>query len=182
MAYNETNENYLDLAEDEKALLGLDRVERCEAMEKVLADLADDELMGMFREQNCYDGSYEFSDYWDMNDFLSMMMEGKRGEELVEFVMEVVNAVNDYGNDDYKGACWGYFDGYTLEIKDEADIIEEARADYLLDLAECLVDDLHHIDASLIPHEVDELLDLWNMEDDGEFAYEDGEDDDEGEK
>lgn len=182
MAYNEMNENYLDLTEDEKALLGLDRAERCEAMEKVLADLADDELMSMFREQNCYDGSYEFCDYWDMNDFLSMMTESKRGEELVEFVTEVASAINDYGDNNYKDARWGYFDGYTLEIKDEADIIEEARTDHLADLAETLVDGLHHIDAPLIPHEVNELLDLWDMEDDGEFEYEDDEESEEDEE
>lgn len=52
-------------------------------------------------------------------------------------------------------------------------MVVEGREDYLADLAEILVDDTHHIDT--IPSEVEDVLNLWEMEDDGEFD-EDAED------
>lgn len=170
--YNADNENYQNLTDDEKKLIGLDENERYEMMEKILDDLSDDELMNMFHEQNCWDSSFEFCDGFEMSEFLSMMIEGKKGQELIDFILEVANAVNDYdGNDNIEDAQWGYFDIWGLSIKSNDDIIDEARSDYLGELAEKIVDDTHHIND--IPSEVEDVLKLWEMEDDEYFLNED---------
>lgn len=172
ITYNADNENYMNLADDEKKLIGLDENERYEAMEKILNELYDDELMSMFRDQNSWDGSFEFCDGFEMSEFLSMMIEGKKGQELIDFILEVVQAVNDYdGDDDIEDAQWGYFDIWGLSIKSNDDIIDEARSDYLSDLAEMIVDNTHHI--SDTPSEVEDVLNLWEMEDNEEFLNED---------
>lgn len=173
MSYSENNSNYQSLTEDERKLIGLDEQGRYDAMEKVLNDLYDDDLMQMFRDQNGWDGSFEFCNGWDMDEFLYVMVEGKKGSDLISFILEVAEAINNYDGPDYESAWWGYFNGYDVEIKDESDMVVEGREDYLADLAEILVDDTHHIDT--IPSEVEDILNLWNMEDDGEFD-EDAED------
>ena len=107
-----------------------------------------------------------------MSEFLAVMIEGKKGQELIDFILEVAQAVNDYnGHDDIEDAQWGYFDIYGLSIKSNDDIINEARNDYLNELAEKIVDDTHHIYD--IPSEVEDVLNLWEMEDNEEFLNED---------
>lgn len=142
---------------------------RLNQMVEVLNDLSDNELMQLFRDVNAWDGSYEFTDGWDMDEFLHIMIEGKKGGELVRFIQDVAEAVNDYdGSDGIEDAVWGYFDGYSLEIKDERDIIEEAREDYLEDLAQDVIDDGRTSKFSSLPYDVEELLDEWDIEDMGE--------------
>ena len=160
MSYGENSNNYQSLTEDERKLIGLDEQGKYDAIKKVLNDLDDDDLMQMFRDQNSWDGSFGFCYGWDVDEFLS-------------FILEVAEAINNYDGPDYESAWWGYFNGYDVEIKDESDMVAEGRKDYLADLAEILVDDNHHIDT--IPSEVKDVLNLWNMEDDGEFD-EDAED------
>lgn len=167
MSYSENNNNYQSLTEDEKKLIDLDEQGRYDVMEKVLDDLDDDDLMQMFRDQNGWDGRFEFCCGWDMDEFLYVMVEGRKGSDLISFILEVAEAINNYDGPDYENAWWGYFNGYDVEIKDESDMVAEGREDYLADLAEILVDDTHHIDT--IPSEVEDILNLWNMEDDGEF-------------
>lgn len=135
---------------------------RFEQMVETLQELTDGELMSMFREANSRNYHYEFVDGWDMDEFLTMMVDGKDGRELKDFIMEVAEAVNDYsGTDGVEDAVWGYFDGYTLEIKDESDIIEEAREDYLENLAQDIIDgDVHDL-----PSEVEDLQSEWDYED-----------------
>ena len=172
ITYNANNENYQELTDDEKKLIGLDGNERYKVMEKILNDLPDDELMNMFREQNSWDGSFEFCDGYEMGEFLAVMIEGRKGQELINFILEVVQAVNDYdGDDDIEDAQWGYFNIYGLSIKSNDDIINEARDDYLSELAEKIVDDMHNIYD--IPSEVEDVLNLWEMEDNEEFLNED---------
>lgn len=172
MAYDVNNSNYQELTDDEKKFVGLDEQERYKAMENILNDLDDDELMDMFREQNSWDGSFEFCDGYEMSEFLAVMIEGKKGQELIDFILEVAQAVNDYnGYDDIEDAQWGYFDIYGLSIKSNDDIINEARNDYLSELAEKIVDDAHYIYD--IPSEVEDVLNLWDMEDNEDFLYED---------
>lgn len=172
MAYDVNNSNYQELTDDEKKFIGLDEQERYKAMENILNDLDDDELMDMFREQNSWDGSFEFCDGYEMSEFLAVMIKGKKGQELIDFILEVAQAVNDYnGYDDIEDAKWGYFDIYGLSIKSNDDIINEARNDYLSELAEKIVDDTHHIYD--IPSEVENVLNLWDMEDNEDFMYED---------
>lgn len=133
-----------------------------EQMIECLNDLDDRELISLFRDVNSYDGSFEFCDGWDMEEFISCMLDGKRGSQLRDFITDVVDAVNNYdGSDGIEYAQWGYFDGYTLEIKDEGDIAEEAREDYLEDLAEDLIDNGLTRKYSSLPEEVVELLNLF---------------------
>lgn len=139
---------------------------RLNQMVEVLNDLSDNELMQLFRDVNSCDGSYEFTDGWDMDEFLHVMIEGKKGSGLVGFIQDVAEAVNNYdGSDGIEDAMWGYFDGYTLEIKDERDIIEEAREDYLEDLANDVIEDGRTSKFSDLPGEVEDLLDQWDSED-----------------
>lgn len=170
MAYDKNNANYQQLTDEEKTLVGRDEQERYDAMEHILDGLSADDLMQMFRDQNSWDGSFDFCDGWDIDEFLSVMVEGKRGSELIDFIVDVANAINDYDGHDYKNAQWGYFNGFDLEIKDDYDIFMEAR-DYLYDLAMMLVDGTYHIDD--IPSEVEDALSLWDMEDNGDFECDD---------
>lgn len=167
MSYSESNNNYQELTEDEKKLVGLDEQERYDAMEKVLSDLDDDDLMQMFRDQNSWSGGFEFCDGWDMDEFITVMFESKKSSELIDLILEIANAISEYEGDDYTRAWWGYFDDYSLAIKDEDDIADEAREYYLCDLAVLIVDGRAHIDD--IPTEIDDMLNLWEMEDDGDF-------------
>lgn len=170
MAYDVNNNNYQELTDYEKKFIGLDEQERCKAMENVLNDLDDDELMSMYREQNSWDGSFSFCDGWDMDEFLRVMVEGKNGSDLVSFILEVAQAINDYDGYDYENAQWGYFDGYTLEIKDSGNIIDDAH--YCVDeLADLIVTGNAHIYD--MPSEVEDVLSLWDMEDNDDFLYED---------
>lgn len=170
MAYDVNNSNYQELTDYEKEFIGLDEQERCKAMENVLNDLDDDELMDMFRKQNSWDGSFPFCDGWDMDEFLSAVIEGKNGSDLVSFILEVAQAINEYDGYDYESARWGYFDGYTLEIKDNGDMVDDAR--YCVDeLADLIVTGNAHIDD--VPSEVEDVLSLWDMEDNEDFLYED---------
>lgn len=170
MAYDVNNSNYQELTDDEKKFIGLDEQERYEAMENVLNNLDDDELVSMYREQNSWDGSFSFCDGWDMDEFLSVMTEGKNGSGLVSFILEVAQAINDYDGNDYESAQWGYFDGYTLEIKDDEDIIDDAH-DCVDELADLIVTGNAHIDD--MPSEVEDVLSLWDMEDNEDFLYDD---------
>lgn len=170
MAYDVNNNNYQELTDDEKKFIGLDEQERCKAMENVLNDLDDDELVNMYREQNSCDGSFQFCDGWDMDEFLNVMVDSKKSNDLVSFILEVAQAINDYDGNDYERAQWGYFDGYTLEIKDNEDIINDAH--YCVDeLADLIVTGNAHIDD--MPSEVEDVLSLWDMEDNEDFLYED---------
>lgn len=139
---------------------------RIDEMVEVLNDLDDNGLLSLFRDANSYDGSYEFVDGWDMGEFLSMMVEGKKGSELVDFIMEVANAIDEYdGSDGVEHALWGYFGIYGLEIHDESDIAGQAREDYIEDLASDIVEDGRTNKFGYLPPEVEELLDMFDTED-----------------
>ena len=139
---------------------------RLNQMVECLENLDDNELIDLFHSANSWDGSYEFVDGWDMDEFLHIMIEGKKGSGLVRFIQDVAEAVNNYdGSDGIEDAMWGYFDGYTLEIKDERDIIKEAREDYLEDLANDVIEDGRTNKFNDLPGEVEDLLDQWDSED-----------------
>lgn len=139
---------------------------RIDEMVKVLNDLSDDDLMSLFRDANSYDGKYEFVDGWNMDEFLTMMVEGKKGSELVNFIMEVASAIDNYnGSDGIEDAAWGYPDIYGLEIRDWSDIAEQGRDDYLEDLAVDVIEDGRTSKFGVLPSEVEELLDEFDSED-----------------
>lgn len=140
---------------------------RIEQMTKVLNDLDDSDLLSLFRDANSYDGSYEFVDGWDMSEFLSMMVEGKKGSELISFIMDVARAIDEYdGSDGVEYAMWGYPDGYELEIRDESDIAEQGRDDYVKDLAQDIIEYGRTNRFGELPYEVDELVNAFDTEDD----------------
>lgn len=139
---------------------------RFNQMVETLKELSDNELLQLYRDGNSWDGSYEFVDGWDMDEFLTIMIEGKKGSELRDFILDVAQAVNDYnGSDGIEDAMWGYFNGYSLEIKDESDILEKAREDYLEDLAQDIVDDGSYSKKFDYPGEVEDLFSQWDDED-----------------
>lgn len=143
---------------------------RMEQMVAVLNDLDDSDLLSLFRDANSYDGSYEFVDGWDMSEFLSMMVEGKKGSELVDFIMEVANAIDEYdGSDGIEDAMWGYPDMYGLEIRDESDIAKQGREYYIEDLASDIIEDGKTTKFGYLPSEVEELLDTFDSEDDASW-------------
>lgn len=138
---------------------------RLNQMVECLENLDDNDLIDLFHSANSWDGSYEFVDAWNMEDFLSMMIEGKKGNELVNFIMEVANAIDDYkGSDGIEDAMWGYT-VWGLEIRDESDIVDEGRTDYIEDLAEDIIEDGRTSKFSDLPGEVEDLLDQWDSED-----------------
>lgn len=139
---------------------------RIDKMVEVLNDLSDSDLMSLFYDANSWDGKYEFVDGLSMDEFLTMMVEGKNGSELVDFIMEVASAINDYsGSDGIENAAWGYPDIYGLEIRDWADIAEQGREDYLDDLAADVIEDGLTTKFGVLPSEVEELLDEFASED-----------------
>lgn len=139
---------------------------RIDKMVEVLSDLNDDDLMSLFCDANSWGGKYEFVDGWSMGEFLTMMMEGKNGSELVDFIMEVASAINNYsGSDGIEYAAWGYPDIYGLEIRDRSDIAEQGREDYLDDLAADIIEYGRTSKFGVLPSEVEELLDEFDSED-----------------
>lgn len=139
---------------------------RLAQMVDCLEDLSDNELMSLFRDANSWDGGYEFVDGWDMEEFLTIMVEGKKGSELVDFIQSVASAIDDYdGSDGIEYAMWGYPNGYDLEIRDESDIIEEGREDYLEDLAQDIIDEGSYSQKFDYPGEVEDLFSQWDDED-----------------
>lgn len=139
---------------------------RFNQMVETLKELSDNELLQLYRDGNSWDGSYEFADGWDMDELLTIMIEGKKGSELRDFILDVAQAVNDYnGSDGIEDAMWGYPNGYDLEIRDESDILEEAREDYLEDLAQDIIDDGSYSKKFDYPGEVEDLFSQWDDED-----------------
>lgn len=140
---------------------------RIDKMVEVLSDLSDNDLMSLFYDANSWDGcKYEFIDGLGMDDFLTMMVDAKSGSELVDFIMEVVSAINNYnGSDGIENAAWGYPDIYGLEIRDWSDIAEQGREDYLEDLAVDVIEDGRTSQFGVLPSEVEELLDKFDSED-----------------
>lgn len=139
---------------------------RFNQMVETLKELSGNELLQLYRDGNSWDGSYEFVDGWDMDEFLTIMIEGKKGSELRDFILDVAQAVNDYnGSDGIEDAMWGYPNGYDLEIRDESDILEEAREDYLEDLAQDIIEDGSYSKKFDYPGEVEDLFSQWDDED-----------------
>lgn len=139
---------------------------RIDKMVEVLSDLNDDDIMSLFCDANSWNGGYEFVDGQSMDEFLTVMVEGKNGSELVDFIMEVASAINDYnGSDGIENAAWGYPDIYGLEIRDRSDIAEQGREDYLNDLAADIIKDGCTSKFGVLPSEVEELLDEFDSED-----------------
>ena len=139
---------------------------RIDKMVEVLNSLSDNDLMSLFYDANSWDGGYEFVDGRSMDEFLTVMVEGKSGSELVDFIMEVASAIDSYnGSDGIENAAWGYPDIYGLEIRDWADIAEQGREDYLDDLAADVIEDGLTTKFGVLPSEVEELLDEFASED-----------------
>lgn len=139
---------------------------RIDKMVKVLNDLSDNDLMSLFYDANSWDGRYEFVDGRSMDEFLTVMVEGKSGSELVDFIMEVASAIDSYnGSDGIENAAWGYPDVYGLEIRDWSDIAEQRREDCLDDLAQDVIEDGRTSKFGVLPSEVEELLDEFDSED-----------------
>lgn len=129
-----------------------------------LKDLYDNDLLGLYRDVNSYNGSFQFVNGYNMEDFILCEIEGIRGNRLRDFIYEVAEAVNDYnGNDGIEYAQWGYFDGYTLEIKDVDDIAKEAREeDYIDELADYIIDWGMTDRFYSLPSDVEELLNKFS--------------------
>lgn len=138
---------------------------KCSKMVDALKGLDDNELISIFRQANGYSNDFDFCDGWDMDEFIQIMMQGKQGSELRDFIYDISNAVDEYdGTDGIEYAQWGYFDGYCLEIKDMSDIIEEAREDYIEDLANDIID-MYGSDkySDVLPREIEDVLYLFKQ-------------------
>lgn len=140
---------------------------RIDKMVEVLNSLSDNDLLSLFHDANSWDGcKYEFVDGLSMDDFLTMMVDAKSGSELVDFIVEVASAINNYnGSDGIENAAWGYPDIYGLEIRDWSDIAEQGREEYLDDLAADVIEDGLTTKFGVLPSEVEELLDEFASED-----------------
>lgn len=171
MAYNENNSNYQELVDEERELLGLEESERAGKVCDVLAELDDKDVYRIMRDFMTWDGSFDnLADYYDFSEYVSMMTECKSGNELVRFIMDVANAVNDYDGYDVEHAAIGY----DLVIKDWEDVYSDC-ADYADELAYYIISDPCAQSHADLPSEITDMLDLWEREDNGEYEYE-GED------
>lgn len=173
MAYNENNTYYKQLTEDERELIGLEESERADKVCDVLADLDAKEVYFIMRDFMSWDGSFDnLADYDDFSEYVSTMADCKSGDELVRFIMDVANAVNDYDGSDVEYAAIGYERGLYLAIKDWEDVYEEC-ADYADELAGHIINDPCAQSHADLPSEITDMLDLWEREDNGEFEDED---------
>lgn len=173
MAYNENNSNYQELADEERELLDLEESERSGKILDVLAELDDKDVCRIMRDFMAWDGSFDnFVDYYDFSEYVSMMTECKSGNELVRFIMDIANAVNDYDGSDVEYAAIGYERGIYLVVKDWDDVYGEC-ADYADELADHIINDPCAQSHADLPSEITDMLDLWEREDDGEFEDED---------
>lgn len=172
MSYNENNSNYQELAEDERELLGLEDSERADKICDALAELEDEDVYYIMRDFMSWDGSFEnLADYHDFSEYVSTMADGKSGGELVRFIMDIAEAVSEYGgNAEY--AAIGFERGVYLTVKDWKDVYEEC-ADYADELADHIINDPCAQSHADLPSEIEEMLNLWKYEDDGEYEDED---------
>ena len=173
MAYNENNSNYQELVDEERELLDLDESERAGKVCDVLSDFDAEDVYRIMCDFMSWDGSFNnLADYFDFSEYVSTMAEGKSGNELVRFIMDVANAVKDYDGSDVEYAAIGYENGIHLVVKDWEDVYEEC-AEYADELADHIISDPCAQSHADLPSEITDMLDLWEQEDDGEFEYED---------
>lgn len=173
MAYNENNSEYKELADEECELLGLEESERAGKICDVLTELDDKDVYRIMRDFMTWDGSFDnLADYDDFSEYVSTMVDCKSGNELMRFIMDIANAVNDYDGSDVEYAAIGYERGLYLTIKDWDDVYEEC-ADYADELADHIINDPCAQSHADLPSEITDMLDLWEREDDGEFEDED---------
>lgn len=173
MAYNENNSNYQELVDEERELLDLDESERSCKILDVLAELDDKDVYRIMCDFMSWDGSFDnFVDYFDFSEYVSTMVDCKGGNELVRFIMEVAQALNDYDGSDVENSAIGYERGLYLVVKDWDDVYGEC-ADYADELADHIIDDPCAQSHADLPSEITDMLDLWEREDDGEFEDED---------
>lgn len=173
MAYNENNSNYQELVDEEREMLGLEESERAFKILDVLAELDDKDVYRIMRDFMAWDGSFDnLADYDDFSEYVSTMADCKSGNELVRFIMDIANAVNDYDGSDVENAAIGYERGLYLVVKDWDDVYEEC-ADYADELADHIINDPCAQSHADLPSEITDMLDLWEREDDGEFEDED---------
>ena len=178
MAYNENNSEYKELVDEERELLDLEGSERSGKILDVLAELDDKDVYDIMRDFMAWDGSFDnFVDYSDFSEYVSTMTDGKSGNELVRFIMDVAKAVNEYDGSDVEYAAIGYERGLYLVIKDWEDVYSDC-AEYADELADHIINDPCAQSHADLPSEITDMLDLWEREDDGEFEYE-AEDEDE---
>ena len=177
MAYNENNSNYQELVDEERELLGLEESERSGKVRDELVELDDKDVYDIMHDFMAWDGSFaNLVDYYDFSDYVIMMTDGKSVNELVRFIMDVAQAVNEYGGSDVEYAAIGYERGLYLVIKDWEDVYSDC-AEYADELADYIINNpcvQSHVD---LPSEITDMLDLWEREDNGEYEYEDEDED-----
>ena len=177
MSYNENNSNYQELVDEERELMGLEESERAGKVRDELVELDDKDVYDIMRDFMTWDGSFDnLVDYHDFSEYISMMTECKSGNELVRFIMDVAQAVNEYGGSDVEHAAIGYERGLYLVIKDWEDVYSDC-AEYADELADNIINDPCAQSHADLPSEITDMLDLWAREDDGEFEYEDEDED-----
>lgn len=173
MTYNENNSNYKELVDEERELLELEDSERADKICDVLESMDEADVYRIMSDFMAWDGSFDnLVDYSDFSDYVSCMVECKSGNELIQFIMEVAQAVNDYDGSDVENAAIGYERGLYLVVKDWEDVYSDC-ADYADELADHIINDPCAQSHADLPSEITDMLDLWWREDDGEFEDED---------
>lgn len=172
MAYNENNSNYQELVDEERELIGLEESERAGKVCDVLAELDDKDVYDIMRDFMAYDGSFDnLADYDDFSEYVSVMADSKSGDELVRFIMDIADAVSEYGGN-AEFAAIGFERGVYLTVKDWDDVYSDC-AKYVDELADHIINDPCAQSHADLPSEIEDMLNLWKYEDDGEYEYED---------
>lgn len=137
----------MTIMENEKAVL-LTGDKRLNEIANRLRDYEKDDLLFLYREANCYDGSFEFANTFDINDLTYVF---NTTTNLVYAIIcgNVTNIIDEVRFDRY-----GNLESVTdLELYDDCE-------DYVEEFAEWLIDNYNCIDG--LYTEDEELLDIWD--------------------
>lgn len=106
-----------------------------EDIKNVLEEMSDRELLGVFKEANSWDGSFDFVDVFDFEELASMT------NDTYEFGRSIVYGDVTNVNDSVRYNAYG-----NLESVSEYDLASEAR-DNIDDLANWLADNYMRVDS-----------------------------------
>lgn len=141
------------IMENEKAILLIGN-ERINEIANRLRDYEKDDLLFLYREASCYDGSFEFANTFDIDD-LTCIFSSITNLVYAIICGNVTNVIDEVRFDRY-----GNLESVTdLELYDDCE-------DYVEELAEWLIDNYNHIDG--LYTEDEELLDAWDKIDNKE--------------
>lgn len=172
MAYDVNNENYRDLTEAERELVGLDYGERKAKVVQCLEDMEDADVYGMCEQFNSYDGSFPCCEYFYYGDFIEFIKPYDK-TELDDFFnrkfMSFMKGARAYEGDDLEYAAYGFAGNGRIVVKDWDEVRHDSKY-HIDELADKIMTD--GIDRIDVPDVIADMFLIWDMEDEEEFEGE----------